>query len=155
MSKLVAPPAPKKYIEKDRTRKVRNDRKEPTYDDIIEIKNHIMYGLNITNTAAQIGVSKKTLERWAKRYPQIADAIRKGRALKAKRACLCYFEQAFPLDENNKPTKKGDPSLMIFFMKTQLKWKEPDKNISITNGDAEKPIINIVSEAPRLLDDEK
>ena len=93
-------------------------------------------GLGVHAVAADLAVSHDRIEDWRKEYPEIEAAFQIGRLKRQKRAYACFFNQAFPVDEKGKPTHKGDPALMIFWMKTREKWKEAAKDINLNSKDA-------------------
>lgn len=120
--------------------RTRSDTRVPTTADCRQIEVLTSIGLGLHAVADDLGVSHDTLERWKKEYPEIQKALDSGRAKRRKRAYTCFFSQAFPIDEHGRPTGKGDASLMIFWMKTREKWKEPPKDVHVT-GSADAPVI--------------
>jgi hypothetical protein len=132
-------------------RRTRADRRDATKGDVQLCKSLTSLGMPTWAVAEEIGISKDTLERWMKDYPEIDAAIKKGRSLRRERSYTCFFQQAFPVErlENgkSKPTGKGDPSLMIFWMKTRERWKEPPKDVRI-QGAADAPIIEFAIKEP-------
>lgn len=128
-------------------RKIRSDRRHATEGDVKVITMLSSIGFPIGAIAEELGISKKTLERWVIEYPRIADAVKKGRSKRRERAYKCFFEQAFPItktdDGRSVPTRKGDPSLMIFWMKTKERWKEPPKQVQFAET-PEPPTVEFI-----------
>lgn len=132
----------KSPINKDGSeRKTRSDRLVPTDMQAKTIEILTSVGLGNRAIAAELGVSHDTVNRWRQEFPIVQQAIEIGRAKRQKRAYSCFFNQAFPIDDVGRPTNKGDSSLMIFWMKTQERWKEPTKNIAVKGEGASAPII--------------
>lgn len=114
------------------TRKRRSDAvPKPDEKTLADMQSMSAIGYSISDIANSIGVNKDVIDAWRKRYPTVKAAIDKGRALCRKRAYRCYMEQAFPLDIDGRPSKKGDAPLMIFFMKTRFRWKEPERKLQV------------------------
>jgi hypothetical protein len=127
----------------------------PTDSQKIAIKNYSKIRLSLEEISSLIDVSKRTLIRWMKRYPDLAGTIKKARTESKAHAVNNAYLRAFPLpeqvyDENGKPvydsdgkpvkrTPKGDTVLAIFLLKTMYGFKEPERNIKIsgTKGDTE------------------
>lgn len=120
------------------------DKRLPNTNDLVQIRTESAIGLNTATIATGLGISKDTLEIWINEYDEVFAAIETGRAMCRKRAYACFYSQAFPIDENGRPTNKGDPSLMIFWMKTRCRWKEPPKDL-IIHGSQEPPIIEFAT----------
>jgi hypothetical protein len=120
----------------------------PVEADLKIIKAMTSIGLAVKDVAAELGIGKATMERWVKNFPEINDALEQGRNNRRKRAYNCFFAQAFPIDDKGQPTRKGDSSLMIFWMKTRERWKEPPKDINIS-GSEERPIIEFAIKEPK------
>ena len=135
-------------LKKKRGRPLSLGRRAPVEADLKVIKTMTSIGLALKDVAIELAVGKATLERWMKDYPQVNEAIEIGRNNRRKRAYNCFFAQAFPVDERGQPTRKGDTSLMIFWMKTRERWKEPPKDIHIS-GTEERPIIEFAIKEPK------
>lgn len=102
-------------------------------------------------------ISKKTLERWQKKYAPINDAIKKGRAESKAHAVRNAYLRAFPMDEQVlddeghpvrgsngellKRQAKADSILAIFLLKTMFGFKEPDKKIEISGNKGDTEIV--------------
>lgn len=103
-------------------RKPRCDKRRPTYKDLVKIESLTGVGMPMEVVASECDVSRTTLERWVREYEDIASALRKGRKKRKMRAFSCLFEQAFPLEKRGDkmvPSGKGNPALMMFWMKTR------------------------------------
>lgn len=124
-----------------RNGRVRADTQDPTDLDANSIEVMTSFGMSLHGVADELGVCHDTVERWKKNYPAIEEAFIRGRAKRRKRAYACYFGQAFPIDKTGNPTYKGDPSLMIYWMKTREKWREPEKNLVIKGDKSDVPMI--------------
>jgi transcriptional regulator with XRE-family HTH domain len=120
----------------------------PVEADLKIIRTMTSIGLSVKDVAAELGIGKATMERWRKDFPAINETLEQGRNNRRKRAYNCFFSQAFPVDEKGQPTRKGDSSLMVFWMKTRERWKEPPKDINIS-GSEERPIIEFAIKEPK------
>jgi uncharacterized protein YjcR len=105
-------------------------------------------GYSYASLADEFGVSHVTVQRWRNESEIFAAACAKGKAARKKRAMSCMFEQAFPVDDNDKPTRKGDASLMMFWFKTREGWKTTDK-VEITASKTDAPTIEFSLKEPQ------
>jgi hypothetical protein len=132
-------------------------RRRPKYGDLKTIETLTAIGLNMGIVAADCGVSRDTLERWAREYSDVATALSRGRMRRRKRAYNCFFQQAFPIDSQGRPTLKGNPQLMIFWMRTRERWVEAEpleKPAQGKSGGVATPTIIYSLKAPVMAADE-
>lgn len=122
----------------------RADKRLPTAKDLITIEALTSCGLGIHAVAEDLGMSHDVLERWRKEFPEVASAVIRGRAKRRRRAYTCFFNQAFPIDDQGRPTNHGDSSLMIFWMKTREKWREVAKDINLHSKNTLPPNLEFV-----------
>lgn len=73
------------------------------------------YGLNMTQIAALLGMSKDTIERRANEDPAISAAIEKGRAEAIHKVAESAYKQA---------VSGACPAMTMFYLKCRAKWKE-------------------------------
>ncbi len=99
--------------------KTRCTKKRPTYGDLKTVELLTAVGMPMHVIASECGCSRDTLARWVREYSDIAAALAKGKSKRSKRAFACFFQQAFPIDSAGKPTGKGNPALMQFWMKVK------------------------------------
>jgi hypothetical protein len=125
-----------KKLKHPANKKFNSQRILPSEKDLIKIEILASIGLGIHAIASDLGISHDVVERWRKEFPQIDAAIASGRLKAKKRAYSCIFEQAFPIDDNGRPTRDGDTSLMIFYAKTRYGWKERAQEINLNTKDA-------------------
>jgi hypothetical protein len=122
--------------------------------DVREIRLLTSIGLGIHKVAKHLGISHDVLERWKKEFREIEDAIADGRNSRQKRAYACFFNQAFPVDQEGRPTSKGDNSLMIFWMKTREGWKQADAQFTVGTEDGAPTIQFCIKKQKRKLQKE-
>ena len=86
----------------------------PTADQIEQIHNLAGQGLNLEQIAYCSGVAYTTLNERAKEFPEIPEAIKKGRASAISEVSNVVFQGA----------KKGDRAFAIFFLKAVGGFKD-------------------------------
>lgn len=89
----------------------------PTSEDIKKIETLAGYGLSIARIAGVFGISKATMERRQSEYPDVSEAIEKGRALAESAVTQTAYKMA--VSGNN-------TAMTIFWLKTRAKWRESD-----------------------------
>ena len=104
-----------------------------------------MVGLPLRIIGEELGLTKKQVENWIRTHKGFKKAYQDGKNAARIRAYTSLYTQAFPFDrKTGEPTCKGDPSLMMFWMRTQAGWKEPERTIKLAGGTDEPPIIQFV-----------
>lgn len=104
-------------------------------------------GYSYSALGDEFGVSHLTIQRWRNESPAFEKACVRGKAARKKRALSCMFQQAFPIGDDGKPTKKGDANLMMFWFKTREGWRTTDK-VEISTSKTEAPIIEFSLKEP-------
>lgn len=94
---------------------------------------HCSQGLSFAAFAAEIGVHRDTIYAWEKRYPQFAEAKKKGESLS-----LLFWEKLGVLGASGK-VKNFNSTAFIFNMKNRFKWSDrTDLKIEDTRPDSER-----------------
>lgn len=124
----------------------------PNEEKLREIQALATLGYSKNDIAEAIGIDRHMMDRMlAIPESRVREAVSKGRELNRRRSYRCFVEQAFPMekiwDEESqeytvRPSCKGDPSLMIFYMKTRYRWKSPDKKLTVKAEGNVPPVIN-------------
>lgn len=124
---------PKKlYVPEDEEKPYGNS--SLTEEKINMVKAYASIGMNKTQIAECLGISVGQFNNWLDKYEKLIDAWNKGVMSRRQRAFTCYMSQAFPMSKNKKtgkmePTNKGNPQLMIQYMKSVEDWSETNKQI--------------------------
>lgn len=81
-------------------------------------------GASITEVAANIGIARKTLYEWVKKFPEFSDTIKRGEAL----------SEAWWMNEGrtNLQNNKFNSALWYMNMKNRFGWRDKPKD----EGDA-------------------
>src|SRR6056297_797108 len=105
-----------------------------TDDIIIQVKGLSRLGLSQKQVAEAVNGNYGTFCEWLKKYEPLVNAWNEGVLSRRQRAFTCYMEQAFPMEKDKKtgkfkPSGKGNPALMIQYMKSVEGWSETSKQI--------------------------
>ena len=137
-------------LDKEEKRGSGHPKRQPSRKEIETAKQLTQIGFSTRALADEFHVCTATIHRWKDEIPEFNLAVEEGRSARRKRAHTCMYMQAFPVDENGKPTLKGNPDLMKFWMKTQEKWREAEKNIRVTADAAlTTPLVQLVLKGTR------
>lgn len=77
-------------------------------------------GLTMEQIAHSLGLGMSTLYEKKADFPELADALKRGKAKGIATIANCLFENA----------KAGNTTAQIFYLKCQAKWKEEEAVIS-------------------------
>lgn len=138
-------------------------KKNLTAEQIKMIEAMCQYRMPMEQIANIVGVSKDTLEKWARRNKELRAAIKNGRSRGSSKAYMTAYNVAFGhrttkqvaeetevwSDKLGKYIKKvvektvtvdvpPNPQMMMFWLKTQEKWREVDR-LELTGADG-KPL---------------
>jgi len=137
-------------VDKEEKKVMGCPKRQPSAKEIEATRQLTQIGFGTQALADEFHVSTPTIYRWKEEIPEFRLALEEGRSARRKRAHTCMYMQAFPVDENGKPTLKGNPDLMKFWMKTQERWKEAEKNIRVTADAAlTTPLVQLVLKGTR------
>jgi hypothetical protein len=146
---------PDKQSKPLRKRKTRNDKIRPQQKHLEIIKIWTANGMDKRTVAAEIGIGTTTLDIWCREYQEIRRAFETGRKLRRSRATRCLYQQAFPVDGKGNPTCKGNPALMMFWMRTREKYSDYDKNTRSDKGaNKSKPLVIEYNIKEQVYDDD-
>lgn len=98
----------------------------PTESDLTTIRDMAGSGATLDDIAIALDWSPSTLDRRKKKYPEVEQAYRKGRAMARRKMGDRLWDIAMADDDNGQPTKNAVIAT-IFWLKCQAGWKEePD-----------------------------
>lgn len=100
-----------------------------TQDEIVRIEKMAGQGLNVSQMAAILGMSKKTFERRMHDTKGAADALEKGRAEAAEKITGTAYRMAL---------SGKFPAMTMFWLKCRERWR--DVNVHEVSGQDGKPI---------------
>ena len=91
-------------------------------------------GMTQKQVAESLGVTPNQFSTWLQKYERLIDAWNAGILQRRQRAFTCYMSQAFPMEKDKKtgkmaPTNKGNPQLMIQYMRSVEGWSETNKQV--------------------------
>lgn len=138
-------------------------KKNLTDEQIKMIEAMCQYRMPMEQIANIVGVSKDTFEKWARSNRQLKQAIQNGRSKGSAKAYMTAYQVAFGYRTTKKVAEEAEvfseklgryikkvvektvevdvppnPQMMMFWMKTQEKWREVDR-IELTGKDG-KPL---------------
>ena len=117
-------------------------RKKFSREDIEKIEILAGYGMPMERIAPIFGMDREVFRENIKKNKALRNAIEKGKSQALFKATQSAFERAFGgevcgVDKEGNPIYKatGDTTMMIFWLKTQGRWKEPQHvELSGPNG---------------------
>lgn len=126
-------------------KKNKNTRVDLTPAQIEQCEKYAVVGLNFDQIAALCDVSPTTFDEILKRQPEVARAIEKGRSRGIGGVANTLYQQAM----------SGNMTAVIFYLKTQGRWKENDPLISnhtniIVSKDNVNDLIKIAREKAQI-----
>lgn len=101
---------------------------DPVYCD--KIVDHCKEGASLLSFAAEIDVSRSTLNEWAEHHPEFSDAVKRAKAKSA-----AWWEK---LARSNAVTGDGNATLCIFGLKNMGPEEWADKQL--VGSDPENPL---------------
>lgn len=87
-----------------------------------QIVEHMSDGASILSFAAKIGVSRATIDNWAKEHPEFLGALQRG-----KSACAAWWES---VGRNLAITGEGNAAMVIFGLKNMAadEWRDKQQH---------------------------
>lgn len=115
-----------------------------TDDGLLLLEGWARSGLIDEQIAEKIGISRSTLSEWKKKFPDISDALKKG-----KEIVDYQVEQALL-----KKALEGDTTALIFWMKNRCpeKWRDKPKEVLVMQ-DKPADVVLTIEDREALLQD--
>lgn len=82
-------------------------------DNLIRLEGWARDGLTLEQIAAEIGVTRESLTNWRKKFPEIREALKRGKDVVDRQVEMTLFQKAI----------NGDTTAMIFWLKN----RKPDE----------------------------
>lgn len=99
-----------------------------TPEGLLKIEGWARDGLTDEQIAEKIGINRDTLYRWKKEYPDISDALKKGKEVVDRQVENALLKRALGYQYTEKTVEKSDDGIKV---KTTVKEVVPDTTAQI------------------------